>query len=212
MTKINIILGSSRKNALGLNIFKFMKNNQQMYQKLTGAHFKFIDLNAYKLPFFYEAIPPMANQNRQLPHNEQNWLDDMQNADGYIFLTPEYNHSFPAVLKNALDYLAHQTTGKATFIVSYANNARAGQFGGLELSHVLSKLGAFVCPTTEMMNIRNAQDNFKANGDLIKTSETADYYNQKIATLMQKAAFYSQLFKNNPFEKEQINENINSSR
>ncbi|MCK8607177.1 NADPH-dependent FMN reductase [Apilactobacillus ozensis] len=200
MTKINIILGSSRQNSLGQNVIKFLEKNVSAYENLTGAQFNFIKLQDYQLPFFYESIPPMANKNRQLPDNEQKWVNDMEDADGYIFLTPEYNHSFPAILKNALDYLSNQISGKAAFIISYSNNMRAGQFGGLELSTVLSKLGAFVMPSTEMMSIRNVQDTFEANGELISGSASADYYSKKLTTTISKSVFYSELFQNNKFK------------
>ncbi|WP_054658125.1 hypothetical protein [Apilactobacillus ozensis] len=77
---------------------------------------------------------------------------------------------------------------------------RAGQFGGLELSTVLSKLGAFVMPSTEMMSIRNVQDTFEANGELISGSASADYYSKKLTTTIRKSVFYSELFQNNKFK------------
>ncbi|TPR19583.1 NADPH-dependent oxidoreductase [Apilactobacillus timberlakei] len=127
MTKINIILGSSREASLGKNLFKYLKNNKSKYELQINAELNFIEIGQYELPFFYEALPPMDNKNRRLPANQQQGVDDMASADGYIFLTPEYNHSFPAVIKNAIDYLSNQIANKAVLTMTYDNNGRGGQ-------------------------------------------------------------------------------------
>lgn len=143
---VNIILGSSRGNSLGRSLFNNLKQNKNEYENITGVKFVFIKLEDYHLPFFYEALPPMNNSHRELRENEQKWLNDMDAASGYIFLTPEYNHSFPGVLKNALDYLDCQGQQKPAKIVSYSDNGRGGQFGAADLAPVLMRLGFFVLP------------------------------------------------------------------
>lgn len=109
--------------------------------KRDEVTFKFITLDQYHLDFFHGDLPPINNPERELASNEQQWIDDMQAADGYIFITPEYNHSIPAVLKNAIDYLAFEGNRKPAKIISYANSMRAGQFGGEALREVINRLG-----------------------------------------------------------------------
>ncbi|MCX6727134.1 MAG: NAD(P)H-dependent oxidoreductase [Candidatus Shapirobacteria bacterium] len=47
------------------------------------------------------------------------WADKISLADGYIIVTPEYNHGYPAVLKNALDYVYAEWNNKPVGFVSY---------------------------------------------------------------------------------------------
>ncbi|GLB47630.1 FMN reductase [Philodulcilactobacillus myokoensis] len=197
MTTINIILGSSRKTSLGKNLLNYLKLNQQKYEKEDQINLNFIEIGEYHLPFFYEAVPPMQNKNRSLPERQQKWLDDMQKADGYVFLTPEYNHSFPAVLKNAIDYLADQISGKVVQTITYANNSRGGQFGGIELNAVLFRLNAFIIP--QNVAIGNVQDNFNQNGSILDGAKSGDYYQDKLNQTIKKISFYAKLLKNNPF-------------
>ncbi|TPR23261.1 NADPH-dependent oxidoreductase [Apilactobacillus timberlakei] len=198
MTKINIILGSSREASLGKNLFKYLKNNKSKYELQINAELNFIEIGQYELPFFYEALPPMDNKNRRLPANQQQGVDDMASADGYIFLTPEYNHSFPAVIKNAIDYLSNQIANKAVLTMTYDNNGRGGQFGGLELNAILTRLNAFVIP--QNVAIGNVQKNFDKDGNLLEDAPSKDFYEKKLNQSIKKISFYSNLFKNNPFE------------
>lgn len=52
------------------------------------------------------------------PHT-QAWADKIDSFDGYVFVTPEYNHSTSGVLKNAIDYLYVEWHNKAAGFVSY---------------------------------------------------------------------------------------------
>lgn len=197
MVKINVILGSSREASLGKSLFNYLVNQQNDYQQQIDLSLNFVAVGDYQLPFFYEALPPMNNHDRQLPTEQQAWLEDMAAADGYIFLTPEYNHSFPAVLKNALDYLAGQCAQKPAIVMSYSDNIRGGQFGGVDLGPVLTRLGFFVLPPQVV--IGNVQKNFQADGQLLADAPSKDFYTNVLRTTVQKIAFYSQLFKDNPF-------------
>ena len=109
MVTVNVILGSNRQVAIGKRLFKYLENEIAPFvSERDEVTFKFITLDQYHLDFFHEDLPPINNPERKLALNEQQWIDDMQTADGYIFITPEYNHSIPAVLKNAIDYLAFE--------------------------------------------------------------------------------------------------------
>ncbi|MEJ6400939.1 NADPH-dependent FMN reductase [Nicoliella lavandulae] len=194
---INIILCSSRENSLGANYFNYLKQNQASFVKETGTDLKFIKIGDYHLPFFYETIPPMNNSNRQLTSNEQAWIDDMRNASGYIFLTPEYNHSVPAVIKNALDYLAHEGDSKPAKLVSYSNNSRGGQFGANELAPILMKLGLIVLPN--FAAIGNVDKNFSEDGSLLTDAPSKEYYIKKSDQIINEIAFYSKLLADHPY-------------
>jgi NAD(P)H-dependent FMN reductase len=85
----------------------------------TDLDFEIIDLRDYPLPHFEETVSPIAS----LPTNEValRWYRKMSGFDGYIFVTAEYNHSIPGVLKNALDYAYPEFNPKPAAFVGYGS-------------------------------------------------------------------------------------------
>jgi NAD(P)H-dependent FMN reductase len=138
-----IILGSSRRRRLGDRVAAFVLGKAR---EVTGATFTVLDLADYKMPFFDEEEAPLNNRDRIPCEPVRRWLDDMAAADGYLFVTPEYNYAIPAVLKNAIDYLAREAEGKPASILSYSDTAHGGNIAGHELRMILNKLGMFPMP------------------------------------------------------------------
>ncbi|CRG91604.1 hypothetical protein PISL3812_08654 [Talaromyces islandicus] len=66
------------------------------------------------------------------------WSAHIASFDGFIFLCPQYNWGYPASIKNALDYIYHEWTGKPAMVVSYGG--RGGGRGGAQLVQVLKGL------------------------------------------------------------------------
>jgi NAD(P)H-dependent FMN reductase len=112
--KIQLIIGSTRPGRVGPQIADWLVANLPT-QKLT--EYEIIDIADYNLPLFDEPAHPSMNQYTKA--HTKAWSRKIKEADGYIFLTPEYNASFPAALKNAIDFLFHEWTGKPVMIVSY---------------------------------------------------------------------------------------------
>lgn len=86
------------------------------------AHGAFIvqvlDLQHIGLPLMDEPFHPSL---RQYTHEHtRQWSHHIDQGDAFIFVTAEYNHSYPAPLQNALEYLVHEWAYKAAGIVSYA--------------------------------------------------------------------------------------------
>lgn len=199
LTKVNVILGSTRKISIGKRLFKYLENSiAPLIAEREEIEFKFIQLTDYQLPFFYEDVPPINNAHRTLKSNEQQWIDDMQQADGYLFVTPEYNHSIPAVLKNAIDFLGLEGAKKPAKIISYSDNLRAGQFGGEALKPVLNRLDIITLPV--VTTIGNVTYNLDVNGFLIENAPSAEYYQKKLIDTLHEIGFYSKLLKENPFK------------
>jgi NAD(P)H-dependent FMN reductase len=84
-------------------------------------------LRDYPLPHLDEPLPPTMNR-YQNEHTKQ-WSQKIGSFDGFVIITPEYNHSTSGVLKNATDYLYSEWNNKAVGFVSYGGvgGARAAE-------------------------------------------------------------------------------------
>jgi NAD(P)H-dependent FMN reductase len=104
-----------------------------------------VDLADFELPLFNEPVSPRYNPHRQPEPVVASWLSRLAAADGYIIVTPEYNHSVPGVLKNALDFVASELAKKPVAIVTYGYSA-AGARAAEHLKGILNELKAAVVP------------------------------------------------------------------
>ena len=124
MTRIGIILGSTRPNRNGEQVAKWVYETASLR---SDAEFELVDLRDYPLPHLDEPLPPSMGQ-YQNDHTKQ-WSDKIASFDGFVIVTPEYNHSTSGVLKNAIDYLYAEWNNKAVGFVSYGavGGARAAE-------------------------------------------------------------------------------------
>jgi NAD(P)H-dependent FMN reductase len=124
MIRIGIILGSTRPNRNGEQVARWVYDNAALR---TDAEFELVDLRDYPLPHLDEPLPPSLGQ-YQNDHTRQ-WADKIASFDGFVMVTPEYNHSTSGVLKNAIDYLYAEWNNKAVGFVSYGavGGARAAE-------------------------------------------------------------------------------------
>lgn len=141
MLKIAIIVGSVRPNRKGKEV------GEWVYDKVdkSKAEFELVDLVDYHLPLLDEPVPP-AKANYTHGHTIK-WSVKMAWFDAFIFVTPEYNHSMPASLKNALDFLFLEWNNKSAGFVSYghAGGIRAVEqlrpvMGTLKIADVRTKV------------------------------------------------------------------------
>ena len=114
MTKIAIILGSTRPGRNGEAVAKWV---EEIASRRSDAEFELLDLADYPLPHLDEPAPA-SYQSYQNEHTKA-WSAKISEFDGFVFVTPEYNHSTSGVLKNALDYLYKEWNNKAAAFVSY---------------------------------------------------------------------------------------------
>jgi NAD(P)H-dependent FMN reductase len=124
MTRIGIILGSTRPNRNGEQVARWVFG---IASRRDDAEFELVDLRDYPLPHLDEALPPSLGQYQN--EHTRRWAAKIASFDGFVIVTPEYNHSTSGVLKNAIDYLYAEWNNKAVGFVSYGavGGARAAE-------------------------------------------------------------------------------------
>ncbi|MEV6768873.1 NAD(P)H-dependent oxidoreductase [Nocardia sp. NPDC051030] len=128
MTKIAIILGSTRPNRRGPQVAQWVLDKAI---RLGNAEFELIDLCDHPLPHLDEAVPPMFGPSAN--EHTRAWAERIAPFDGFVIVTPEYNYSAPGALKNALDHLFAEWANKAVGFVSYGVGGGVLAVGQLRL-------------------------------------------------------------------------------
>ena len=118
--KIAIIVGSTRPGRNGKAVADWVYD--QASQR-DDAGYERIDLLDYPLPQL-EAMQPSPGQYAN--EHTRAWAAKVAGFDGYVFVTPEYNHSTSAALKNAIDHLYGEWNNKAAGFVSYGGLGEPG--------------------------------------------------------------------------------------
>lgn len=114
--KIKVIVGSTRPNRFSEKPAQWIVD---LARKRTDLDVEVLDLRDYPLPFFEEPLPPGLAKDGYTNPAVVKWREKVREADGFIIVTPEYNHGYPAVLKNALDYVYYAWARKAVAFVSW---------------------------------------------------------------------------------------------
>ncbi|HSV52990.1 MAG TPA: NAD(P)H-dependent oxidoreductase [Burkholderiaceae bacterium] len=127
--QIAIIIGSTRQGRFGDRPATWL---HALGTQRPDLGFEIVDLRNYPLPFFDEVTAPAAAP----PNNEValRWAAKLATCDGFIFVTAEYNHGVPAVLKNALDYAYKEFNRKPAAFVGYGGVGAARAVQQLRLT------------------------------------------------------------------------------
>lgn len=122
--KIKVIVGSTRQNRFSEKPAKWILEEAK---KLDGVDAELLDLHEYQLPLLDSPMPPSMAKGHYANEVIQTWAAKIQDGDAFIIVTPEYNHGYSAVLKNALDVISPEWNRKPVGFVSYgsAMGARA---------------------------------------------------------------------------------------
>lgn len=122
MVTIRMIIGSTRPERAGVRIADWVAGIARPLIEAAGdVKLETTDLKQLALPFFDEPVPPIFGKYSQ-PHTLA-WADTVASSDGFIFIAPEYNHSYSAVLKNALDFVYREWHHKPCAFVAYGGHA-----------------------------------------------------------------------------------------
>jgi NAD(P)H-dependent FMN reductase len=132
--RIAIITGSTRPGRNNIAVARWVS---KLAARRRDAKFELVDIVDYQLPLLDEPVPPVLG--RYSHEHTKRWAAKIASFDGYVFVTPEYNHGMSAALKNAIDYLYAEWNNKAAGIVSYGavGGARAAEHLRLVMGNLM---------------------------------------------------------------------------
>ncbi|MEO5921218.1 MAG: NAD(P)H-dependent oxidoreductase [Pseudolysinimonas sp.] len=141
--RIGIIIGSTRPGRVGDQVAKWV--HDQAIER-EDAEFEIVDLADFALPHLDEASPAAGRQYAN--DHTKAWSEKIESFDGFVFVTPEYNHSTSGALKNAIDFVYTEWNNKAAALVSYgySGGLRAAEhlrlvLGELQIADVRQQIG-----------------------------------------------------------------------
>ncbi|MGM8366633.1 NADPH-dependent FMN reductase [Virgibacillus sp. W0181] len=172
--KIGIIQGSVREGRNGDGVAKWMLD---FAEKRNDAQYELVDLANYNLPL-------LGSANTQPDAEEQikAWSEKMASFDGYIFITPEYNHSIGGALKNALDYLNPELNNKAAGFVGY------GSLGGTRAHENLR----LILGELQVADVRTAVTfSLMTDFENMSVFKPADYHEDNANTMLNQVLLWS---------------------
>jgi NAD(P)H-dependent FMN reductase len=145
MPRLMIVIASTRPGRGGLPVAQWFI---QRATEHDGLELRVVDLAELRLPLLDEPNHPRLRKYTQRHTHE--WSEMVDAADAFVFVTPEYNHGYPASLKNAIDYLHHEWRHKPVGFVSYGGVA-AGTRSVEQLQQVVTAVR--LMPVIEQVNL-----------------------------------------------------------
>lgn len=179
MVTIKIILGSTRPGRFGIQPATWL---MEQTKQIKNARFELIDLAEVNLPLLDEPNSP-AQRNYTKAHTKQ-WSEVINAADGFLFITPEYNFSTSAALKNAIDFVWQEWNYKPVAFLSYG-----GQAGGARAVEHLRGIAAQL----HMFDLREqlVLSNYWANLDDAGQYQFSDSQAAEAKNMLEKLTFWS---------------------
>ena len=178
---IAIVTGSTRP---GRNSDAVARWVHRLAQQRSDAWFELVDIADYQLPLFDEPMSPMFGQYTR-PHTRA-WSEKIASFDGYVFVTPEYNHGIPGALKNALDFLYHEWNHKAAGFVSYGGAGGARVVEQLRL--VMSELMVATVRAQVMLSLVTDFEQFR-------TFKPLPHHEAEVATMLDQVVSWAAALK-----------------
>ena len=190
--KFLIFLGSIRASApphpprLGLRVARACVRGLE--QSRAGLSVTLIDPLDYELGAIFK--PHFAYSPSTVPDALRGLAEQIESADGYVMVSPEYNHSMSPALAHLLNHFGSSLFSyKPSAIVSYS----AGQWGGtraaVALRTFLSELGCL--PVSAMVHVPKAREVFNEDGTTREEVDAArwrEYFGRTFAQLLWWAA------------------------
>ncbi|MDF0531546.1 NAD(P)H-dependent oxidoreductase [Tsukamurella sp. 8F] len=137
--KLVVIIGSVREGRFGPVVASWIAERARVH---GGFDVQILDLAEIELPLALpDASPKLAGAQYPRPEGMESLTAALWDGEAFILVTPEYNHSYPASLKTAIDWHFTQWQAKPVAFVSYGG-AAGGRHAVLHLENVLTELHA----------------------------------------------------------------------
>ena len=145
MPHLQIVIASTRPGRVGERFARWFEGEARAH---GGFDVEVVDLAEVALPFFDEPRHPRLQQYEH--QHTKDWSATVSRADAFVFVAPEYNHGYNAVLKNAIDFLHNEWFDKPVGFVSYG-----GVASGTRMVQALKPvlLALRMVPVVESVNI-----------------------------------------------------------
>jgi len=174
MTNIGIIIGSTRPGRKGEVVARWVHD---IAAKRDDANFEVIDIADFHLPHLDEEIPASMGQYAKL--HTKAWAEKIASFDGFVFVTPEYNHSTSGALKNAIDFLYAEWNNKAAGFVSY------GSAGGTRaVEHLRLMMGELQVADVRAQTALSLFTDFEGFTDFLPAAHQAESVNAMLDQLV----------------------------
>ena len=177
MIKIGIIVGSTRPGRKALDVARWVLDIAGMR---ADAVFELVDIQDFNLPLLDEPVPPSLGQYSQ-PHTKA-WAAAIAGFDGFVFVTPEYNHGTSGALKNAIDFLYKEWNNKAAGFVGYGSAGGSRAIESLRL--VMGELMVADVRAQVMLSLRTDFENHT-------TFKPAEHHEQSVDAMLDQVVAWS---------------------
>jgi len=155
MYQVPVVLGGTRKGGHSRGVAIYLERRLR-----ESAHFEteILDLGGTEIPWLEEPYGRQSNPSEVLRRLQ----GKLERADALMIVSPEYNHGYPGVLKNALDYFREEYRRKPIGIVTVSSGKVGGNFCLTQLRAVVTALGAV--PVPAVFQVTNVQESIDPNG------------------------------------------------
>ena len=177
MIRIGVIVGSTRPGRKALDVATWVMGIASLR---SDATYELVDVDEFKLPLLDEPVPPAMGQYSK-PHTKA-WAEKVASFDGFVFVTPEYNHGISAALKNAIDFLFAEWNNKAAGFVGYGSAGGARAVESLRL--VMGELKIADVRSQVMLSLRSDFDNYT-------TFKPAQHHEKSVTAMLDEVVAWS---------------------
>ena len=175
--RIAIILGSTRPNRIGEAVAEWVHG---IANARGDADYELVDVKDFILQLLDEPIPPSQGKYSQ-PHTRV-WAAKIEAFDGFVFVTPEYNHGTSGALKNAIDFLYKEWNNKAAGFVGYGSAGGVRAVESLRL--VMGELQIADVRAQVMLSLFTDFENYS-------TFKPAPHHEQTVKTMLDQLLAWS---------------------
>ncbi len=183
--KILVVLGSVRVGRVGDKVANWVM--EESGKRDSGFEYELFDLKDYPMKNYEEAGHPAMLNGKTSDENANKWIAKVKEADGFIFVTPEYNHLPSGALKNAVDYAYSEWAKKPIAYVSYG-----GASGGSRAVEILrlAAIEEHMIPIRESVVIQFVHSKLK-DGKL----EPDGYMQKALPTTLDQLEYWTKFLK-----------------